>query len=70
MNPRERHIYEFTVTELPDGRLRAIHNADPAIVVDALLWDDLELDCMVERCLRTYRLADERREREQQGAPS
>lgn len=62
-----RHIYEFTVTELPDGRHRATHNTDPTIVIEALLWDDLELDCMVERCLRTYRIADEQREREQQG---
>lgn len=66
----ERYIYDFTVEELPGGGLRAVHVTDPAIVVRAEFWEDLRLDCMVASTLRTWRIADERRERERLEARS
>jgi hypothetical protein len=59
-----RCIYEFTVEELPGGGLRAVHDADPALVVEAKAWEALDLECMAAWIARTWKLADERRERE------
>jgi hypothetical protein len=58
------HIYEFTVEELAEGGLRAVHHADASLVVAAESWQDLERGCMVAWLLRTWRLADEQRDRD------
>lgn len=64
------HIYEFTVEELAEGGLRAVHHADASLVVAAESWQDLGRDCMVAWLLRTWRLADEQRDRDSRAARS
>ncbi|MEU9019372.1 hypothetical protein [Actinomadura sp. NPDC048394] len=63
LTAERRRIYEFTVEELPGGGLRAVHDADPALLVEAKGWEALDVECMAARIVRTWRLADERRER-------
>jgi hypothetical protein len=50
-------IVEFDVYRLHTGTWRAVHVADPWIVVEDTDWDSLFMACVAKRCARALRHA-------------
>lgn len=55
----ERQIPNFDVFELPDGRWRAVHHGDPALIIEHTEWLELAWSCVSARISAELREAGE-----------